>query len=200
MSRRIFPRRPYQHAQTANRVHVLHALRTGVTIDLPVPIEMIIERTYGLEILWDDIPEEPGEIILGALSPRDRQIVLNLRYESLFDRYMGPERFTLAHELAHWIYDADDPDQLTLDFAEKPEKVYCLPPDSPELTETQRIREVNANKLAAHLLLPEDLVHRKVAAGALDNFSDTAAKWGVSRTMLEIRLQELRLIDRQEPA
>lgn len=200
MSRRTFPRRHYQHAQTANKVHVLHALKTGVTIDLPVPIEMIIERTFELEVQWDDIPEEPGEITLGALSARDRQIVLNLRHDSLFDRYMGPERFTLAHELAHWIYDADHPDQLTLDFAEEPEKVYCLPPDSAELTETQRIREVNANKLAAHLLLPECLVRREVAAGALASFSDTAVKWGVSKTMLDIRLQELGLIDRQEPA
>lgn len=198
--RRTYPRPDYQHSQTASKVLARHALKFGVQVDLPVPIEMIIERTYGLGIVWDEIPAISGVVILGALAPQDRQIVLNLRYESLFDRYLGPERFTLAHELAHWIYDADDPDQLAFDFAEKPEEVYCHPPDSPELTETQRIREVNANKLAAHLLLPEDLVHREVAAGALSDFSGTAARWKVSQTMLEIRLQELGLIGKQEPA
>ena len=199
MPRRTYPRPDYQHSQTASKVLARHAVKFGVQVDLPVPIEMIIERTYGLEILWDNIPAVPGEIILGALAPGDRQIVLNLRHASLFDRYIGPERFTLAHELAHWIYDADDPDQLAFDFPEKPEKVYCLPPDSPELTETQRIREVNANKLAAHLLLPEDLVRCEVAAGALNDFSGTASRWKVSRTMLEIRLEELGLIGKQEP-
>ena len=171
-----------------------HALSSGVKVELPVPIELIIEQTYGLEILWDDIREAPGTILLGALSPIDRRIVLNSRHESLFYHYMGPERFTLAHELAHWIYDADDPDQMALGFEEKPSELYCYWRDSPGISDIQQIREINANKLAAHLLLPEELVRSANINEVLSDLPATAMKWQVSQTALRIRLQELGLV------
>ena len=161
---------------------------------MPVPIELIIEQTYGLEILWEDVPEAPGTLILGALAPRDRRIVLNTQHESLFEQYMGPERFTLAHELAHWIYDADDPDQLTLDLGEQSAETYCYHRESPGLSETMRIREINANKLAAHLLLPEDLLRHTNITEVLNDVAGTAKRWQVSRTTLWIRLQDLGLV------
>ena len=162
---------------------------------LPVPIDLIVEQTYCLEILWVEIPEPPDTVILGALAPRDRRIMLNLRHEALFGRWIGPERFTLAHELGHWIYDADDPSQLTLDFGAQPAEQYCYHRESPRLSEVQQIREVNANKFAAHLLLPEDLVRASVDEVRRD-FPATAERWGVSRTTLRIRLQDLGLIDK----
>ena len=194
MPRRTYPRPDYHHAATASNVLVRHALTVGVPVSLPVPIELIIEQTYGLEILWEDVPEAPGTLILGALAPRDRRIVLNTRHESLFEQYMGPERFTLAHELAHWIYDADDPDQLTLDLGEQSAEIYCYHRESPGLSETMRIREMNANKLAAHLLLPEDLVRRTNVTEVLNDFAGTAKRWQVSHTTLWIRLQDLGLV------
>lgn len=194
MPRRTYPRPDHHHAVTASNVLERHASTVGVAVDLPVPIELIIEQTYGLEILWEDIPEIPGTLILGALAPRDRRIVLNTRHESLFERYMGPERFTLAHELAHWIYDADDPDQITWDVYEKPAEIYCYYRESPGLSETIRIREMNATKLAAQLLLPEDLVRRADITEVLKDFAGTAKRWQVSRTTLRIRLQELGLV------
>ena len=109
MSRRAYPRPYHQHAATASRVLARHATATGAPVALPVPIEIIVEQTFGLEILWEEIEEPPDSIILGALAPRDRRILLNSRHEAMFERWIGPERFTLAHELAHWIYDAVDP-------------------------------------------------------------------------------------------
>ena len=177
-----------------------HESVVGAPVTLPVPIEMIIEQTYGLQILWEEIPEPPDSIILGALAPRERRIVLNVRHEDLFERWLGPERFTLAHELAHWIYDAENPDQLSLDFDAQPAEVYCYHRESPGLSETLRIREMNANKLAANLLLPEDLVRRADIDGVLGDFRGTATRWQVSRTTLRIRLQELGLIDEYDAA
>ena len=194
MPRRTYPRPDHHHAVTASNVLVRHASTVGVPVRLPVPIELIIEQTYGLEILWEDVPEAPGTLILGALAPRDRRIVLNTQHEGLFEQYMGPERFTLAHELAHWIYDADDPDQLTLDLDEQPAEIYCYHRESLGLSETMRIREMNANKLAAHLLLPEDLVRRANITEVLKDFAGTAERWQVSRTTLRIRLQDLGLV------
>jgi hypothetical protein len=160
-------------------------------VELPIPIELIIEQTYGLEILWEDVPEPANTIILGALAPRERRIVLNVRHQAFFDQYMGPERFTLAHELGHWIYDADNPDQLRLNLEDDYQGRYCYHRDSPGLSEDLRIRELNANKFAAHVLLPEELVHRADIHEVLNDLPATAKRWQVSRTALRIRLQDL---------
>ena len=184
----------------ASKVLVRHAAKTGSPVTLPVPIEMIIEQTYGLEILWAEIPERPQAIILGALAPRDQRIVLNLRHRSLFERWLGPERFTLAHELAHWIYDADDPNQLALNLGGEAVEQYCYHRESPGLSEHLQLREVNANKLAAHLLLPDALVRSAMSEARMQDLSLTAAQWQVSRTMLQIRLRELALMTERSPS
>ena len=198
MSRPTYPRPDHQHALTASKVLARHALTVGVPMALPVPIELIIEQTYKLELLWEEVPEPPGTVILGGLSPRDRRIVLNLRHQSMFEAWLGPERFTLAHELAHWIYDADNPDQLPMDLGENPEGLYCYRRESPALSEHLRIREVNANKLASHLLLPEDLVRREPIDEVLKDLSGTARRWEVSYTALRIRFEDLGLITGQD--
>ena len=197
MSRRTYPRSEQAHAAAASQVLARHAMTVGQPVSLPVPIEMIIEVTYGLEILWEVIEEPPNTVVLGALIPGQRQIRLNSRHnERLFERWIGPERFTLAHELAHWIYDADHPDQLRLGLdTEESAEQYCYHRESPGLSEDLRIREINANKLAAHLLLPEDLVRREIPSGPLGNLAATAERWKVSRSALKIRLQKLGLID-----
>ena len=197
MPRRTFPRSQHRHALTASKVLTRHALATGSPVTLPVPIEMIIEQTYRLEILWEDLEEPSGLMILGKLRPHCRRILLNTRHEALFEKYIGPERFTLAHELAHWIYDADNPDQLAFDLDVQLEDQNCYHLESAGLSEDFRIREINANKLAAHLLLPEDLVRSVSLYEILEDFSGTAAAWQVSRTTLCIRLQELGLIKRR---
>ncbi len=195
MARRIYPRPHDEHAETAAAVLNRHARSVGQPVTFPVPIEMIVEQTYALEILWDEI-EEPGEeLILGALSPRDRRIVLNSRHERTFGQWIGPERFTLAHELAHWVYDADDPAQLTLDLDSGGQR-FCYHRETPGLSELNRVRELNANKLAAHLLMPEALVRAENVLEVIGDISGTAEKWQVSRSALRYRLDELGLLNK----
>ena len=200
MPSHTYPRRASEHAEVAHKVLSRHAQATGEPPSLPVPIDMIVERTYGLQILRDKIEEEDGQLILGALSPREQTIVLNTLHEEMFDRWIGPEQFTLAHELAHWIYDADHPSQLTLDLPATDDQQFCYHRESPGLSEFQRIREVNANKLAAHLLMPEPLVRAENIAEVLEDLSGTAAKWCVSRQALTIRLEELGLAESRDTA
>ena len=197
MARRSFPRREELHAVTASQILARHARVTGVPVSLPIPIELIIEQTYELEILWDEIEEPDGAKILGALAPTARRVVLNTRHQAMFEQWLGPERFTLAHELAHWVYDADDPNQLSLAFDGASEQ-FCYHRDSSCLSEDLRIREMNANKLAANLLLPEWLVRDADVQTVLRDFRGTAARWGVSQTTLLIRLETLGLVDRGE--
>ena len=195
MARRTSRRPDRYHAVVARSVLDRYQAETGESVSLPVPIEMIIERLYELNIFWDEIAEPPDTVILGALSPRDRQIVLNTRHEALFDQVLGPERFTLAHELAHWIYDAEHPGQQTLDMGATPSERYCYSRESPGLSQSERLRESNANRLAAHLLLPEHLVRAESLDEVLSDFAGTAERWQVSRRMLGIRLEELGLVE-----
>ncbi len=161
---------------------------------LPVPIELIIEQSYKLEVLRQVLPEPDETVILGALVPKDRRIFLNMTHEDLFEDYIGPEGFTLAHELAHWIYDADPPEQLAFDFSFQNEDVLCYWRDTPGLSEDLRIREINANKLAAHILLPEGLIREAYANGELRDIKAAAETWQVSLTTLSIRLQDMGII------
>lgn len=195
MARKTFPRKDRAHRVVADGILARHAQLTAQPITLPVPIELIIEKTYGLEVSWDVIEEPPGAKILGALHPGDKRIVLNERHSLMFERWVGPERFTLAHELAHWIYDADDPNQLAFDVDMPRGERFCYHRESPRLTDDARIREVNANKLAAHLLLPEHLVRQANVEAILADFGSAAARWGVSQQTLRIRLEDLGLID-----
>lgn len=194
MARKTYPRKDAAHAVAASHVLARHSQRTGRAITLPVPIELIIERTFGIEILYDEIPESDETMVLGALLPSEKRIVLNTRHSAMFEKWIGPERFTLAHELAHWAYDADDLGQGTFDLGADHER-FCYWRDTPGLSETLRTRETNANKLAAHLLLPDELVRAADLDEVLADFKGTAARWEVSQTMLRIKLETLGVLD-----
>jgi hypothetical protein len=158
---------------------------------LPVPVEDIVECCYGLSILFEAIDEAPGEVILGELAPLTRTIRLNEQHLNLFETWVGPEAFTLGHELGHWLYDAEDPNQGQL-FNASGEKVFCRRPDSAQVGDSE-LREVNANKFSSCLLLPEELVRAQVREpfASWNGLSRAAASWGVSRTTLRIRLETL---------
>lgn len=195
MARKTFPRTNAHHHRAATEILTRHAQSTGQAIVLPVPIDLVIEKTFNLKIEWDVLEEPRGIKILGAIHPSEKRILLNEKHIDMFDRWVGPERFTLAHELAHWVYDADDPNQLALDLEQPARQEFCYHRESQRLPDDARIREINANKLAAHLLLPEDLLRRVNIHAVLSDFKGTAAYWGVSRTTLRIRLDDIGLVD-----
>ncbi len=175
-----------------------HETQTGRAVDLPIPVEEIIETTLGLSILYDEIEEPPGTAVLGALSPSQRLIVLNEKHMDFFDQVLGPERFTLAHELGHWVYDAENPDQQTFDLGNSDDLFCYHRTGSGGLSETARIREVNANGFASCLLMPKHLVRSADVDAILADFRGTAHAWGVSQQALRIRLEKLELIDQND--
>lgn len=54
---------------------------------------------------------------------------------------------------------------------------------------------MNANKLAAHLLLPDHLVREVSIDLIVSDFRRRAADWGVSQQTLRIRLETMGLLD-----
>lgn len=200
MAQPAWPRSQKQHEAKSEEILDHHSVATGVAVSLPVPIEMIVTKTFDLEIEWGVIEEPEGSTILGALAPRDRRIFLNERHLLMFESWIGPERFTLAHELAHWVYDADNPDQLALPFGAGATQFCYHRESSVALSADVTVREVNANKLAACLLLPMFLVRQVNVSELLGNTREYASAWGVSRRMLMIRLETLGLIKASVPS
>ena len=85
---------------TAQRIRQYEA-KAGVTVRFPIPAEEIIEQVLGLTLLWDQIEEQPGEMILGGLQRTNRTIVLNEKHLNLFEQKPGLLRSTQVHEAGH---------------------------------------------------------------------------------------------------
>lgn len=137
-----------------------HERRTGAPASLPVPIDAIVERTLGLRVVWLPIEQLPGEIILARIDPDYRghpTIQMNENRVSHFEEYFGTEQFSLAHEAGHWVlhYGRGRGRQLGLlpDTAEQADTVVLCR----RMSDGDR-RELQADRFAAYLLLPEHLV------------------------------------------
>jgi Zn-dependent peptidase ImmA (M78 family) len=76
--------------------------KAGYTVTPPIPVEEIIERCLGLEILYVDLEEILGSHdALGATYARSKRILIN---EKLFEQSTeGRLAFTCAHEAGHWV-------------------------------------------------------------------------------------------------
>ena len=145
-----------------------HALReeyieTFGGFGLPVQVEAIAEDLLGLYV-------EEAELdgVSGLLYPAQRRIVLNA------GDIPARRRFTLAHELGHWVCQCQDGTE---------EPVFCR---AEEITLDPHARAVEreANVFAAELLMPEPEV-RGEWNGDLDA---CAARFGVSGEAMRWRL------------
>ena len=73
----------------------------------PVPVESILEDIVDLSILWDTMPEEPGQSILAGLDPNSRTVVFNETRLALVEERPGLYNTVLAHEAGHWEVHVD---------------------------------------------------------------------------------------------
>jgi hypothetical protein len=154
---------------------------------VPVPVEAIAEDLLGLRI-----EEWPHIDCSGMLLPAERRIVLNVSEAMHGDTPIQRHRFTIAHEVGHWVCHCLE------GRAPSPEPSYCRPVDLTEAAD--RTLEREANVFAAELLMPEPAV-REVWE-ELGDVSTCAARFAVSPTAMQWRLHSFDLVDcpRQEPA
>jgi hypothetical protein len=164
---------------------------------LPVPVEAIAEDLLGLRI------EERWDIACsGMLLPAERRIVLNAgeRFAGRNDPPLRRFRFTVAHEIGHWVchcLEGRAPDMAP---------AYCRPVDLTEATD--RALEREANVFAAELLMPEPAVRAAweelVALSheqsrELDRVAACARRFDVSPTAMQWRLYAFGLVE-ERPA
>jgi hypothetical protein len=167
---------------TDPRAHELRAeyVATFRTGEIPVPVESIAEDFLGLRIEERDLGDCSGMLI-----PSERLIVVNAAEAMSGDTPTRRHRFTIAHELGHWICHArPDP------HAAAPS--YCRTLDVSHHTDRDLERE--ANVFGAELLMPEAAV-REAWAGVPD-VDEVAERFEVSALAAQWRLYSFGLAER----
>lgn len=133
-----------------------------------VPVVEVAE-TNGVNVVFVDLGKY-AESVAGFLDFRERRIYVN--------KADGPERqrFTIAHELGHWMLHREA-------FEREPDRYPVLPRF--QSVDKSNAFEQEANAFASELLVPEHLLKQVRHAPP----SALASIFNVSRTMMEIRLK-----------
>jgi IrrE N-terminal-like domain len=140
--------------------------------DLPVPVEAIAEDLFGLYV------EEADDLeCSGLLLPAERRVVLRASESE------SRQRFTLAHELGHWVCQVKQGHQAP---------VYCRAVDVEPTAD--RALEREANLFAAELLMPEPVVRKTWRMAA--SCHELASWFDVSNEAMGWRLFSLGLATR----
>ncbi|MBM3635463.1 MAG: ImmA/IrrE family metallo-endopeptidase [Actinobacteria bacterium] len=143
----------------------------------PVPVDAVARDLLGLFVMESDDIQ-----VSGLLVPDRRYVYLNAREARESE---GRRRFTLAHEIGHWVCQCDE------GRAGSPEPILCRESDMASRTGGALERE--ANNFAASLLMPEQGV-RQAAADGLD-VEAAAELFGVSDIAMEWRYFNLEITD-----
>ena len=135
-----------------------------------MPVESIAEDWLGLRIEEADLGDCSGMLI-----PSERLIRVNASEAMSGDTPTRRIRFTIAHELGHWICHARG-------FEDAP--TYCRSQDLAE--DADRALEREANVFGAELLMPEAAVRE--AWATFQDAQGLAVRFGVSALAAQWRL------------
>jgi hypothetical protein len=160
------------------RAHALREryLQTFGGPEIPVPVESIAEDLLGLRI------ERAEMDCSGMLLPTQRLIRLRAAEAPRNDYPLRRYRFTVAHELGHWICHALE--------GENPDTTFCRAVDIGHTAE--RVIEREANIFAAELLMPEAAV--QPVWRELGDLEQIAARFDVSPAAMHWRLYSFALL------
>lgn len=166
----------------------------GVVAVPPVPVERILEDVLDLRILWDVVPEEPGESVLAALEPRSQTVVFNEARRILIDETPGLYNTVLAHEAGHWEVHVDDRLLMQSPLPDFDRDFKCLYRSSGP---GQDLREVQAHRFMGFLLMPSQMLLKEVRKVDLLSWPvlyELREQFQVTITALKIRLERLGLL------
>ena len=136
----------------------------SITVD-----PMAIAAKMGIAVLADPSFNASGHYVPG----NDSRNPL-ITYKSSESKVR--QRFTVAHELGHHVMGHDERDRDT------PER-FSMGYHDPA--------EVDANRFAAHLLMPEQIVHAMIRVRGIHSVEEPARLFGVSRAAMRFRPKEL---------
>lgn len=169
----------------------IHRRRSKAPLRLPIQADLVAEGV-GLDILWEEIPEEPGTTILAEIRPDQRLIVVNENRLAALDDTFGLYNTTVAHELGHWWLHVDHD---ALDHEELPGYIRSAAPPRQADGRDQR-DERNAGEFIGYLLMPHSTLLRRSEGLNLQSwrgFYRLRDDFGVTTTAMKIRLEKLGL-------
>jgi hypothetical protein len=160
--------------------------------DLPIDVHFLAEEHDGLDVQEHadlttlvDAPVLPsGTALSGLLLPAAKRIWVNAVEAQ---RSAGRRRFTIAHELGHWHLHCHDVDAHAR---------FCRSDEvGGSADEARAAKEIEreANRFAAALLMPADLVRREASKVNL-NVALLARRFDVSGPAMQVRLESLQLL------
>lgn len=153
---------------------------------LPVPVEEIADSLARLHVdVRENLAGVPGAPqdaggLSGMLLCRPLMTIYVNGREAR--RSPGRARFTVAHELGHWYLHAENADDENF-------QRFCRDPD----LRAERHQEGEANRFAAGLLMPEELL-RELAAASHFNLALLGKRFDVSVPAMRLRLTTLGLL------
>jgi Zn-dependent peptidase ImmA (M78 family) len=146
----------------------------GYLSEYPVKLGEIAKR-LGVKVLLSTLPRGTS----GQIGQEDGEFVIRINRHEAKHR----QRFTLAHELAHFLLHRD----LILAEGGWSENVLLRAPNQPIQIEYE------ANRLASDLVIPSNLLAKATAdyTGPMTSevIEDLALRFGVSTAAMEIKLQ-----------
>jgi Zn-dependent peptidase ImmA (M78 family) len=149
----------------------------------PVPLDKIIKH---YRILQVDLPA--NDDIFGAIVMKQGHVVIAVNP----NQHPNRQRFTIAHELGHFfshLCDKDDIEYVDGDFRHHWRNSAS--------SEGVNWTEIEANRFAANLLMPEDLLRGDVDKFSMldrDAIQNLASLYRVSRLAMQYRLINLGLL------
>jgi Zn-dependent peptidase ImmA (M78 family) len=192
--------------RAVERLLVQHYKKDIREIEPPIDLEAIVSESMVYELEFDTVESEFGPGVLAYIDFELETIRIDESLKpnpSQIGRQRGRYRYTLAHELGHYVlhrpYWESDRDQPKL-FAGKQDRLLCR---TDLLREPKKPNEeIQADKFASLLLMPETLFRR--AANELQDSSSLyrseerlitalADRFQVSRQACEIRWEKLNM-------
>ncbi|MGX7346869.1 ImmA/IrrE family metallo-endopeptidase [Acetobacter pasteurianus] len=160
--------RTLERPRIEKAIREANVLSSGYTAP-PIPVREIAEQA-GVDVIFSSFGAS-SEKVAGFCDFQARKLYVNS------NDIITRQKFTMAHELGHWI--------LHRTFFESNPEQYRVLPRFHKPVNNHFERE--ADVFAANLLAPSALLRpvRGFGAAALANI------FGVSRTMMELRLKEI---------
>lgn len=155
-------------------------------------VEALIDDV-GLSLLWEEAADPEGLALLGYLDPGAARIVLNQSHLGSFNANPGLHRFTVAHELGHWLFHAE-PARLGSLSLFRDGRIWCR-------DGSRHPAERQADKFAGRLLIPRDVLRPELPTTTWQGWPTVyslAHTFVVSATAMIVRLEELGWAHRDE--
>jgi IrrE N-terminal-like domain len=177
----------------ANDLLDIYQTQSGSLLRPPIQADLVAE-SIGLNLLWEEIIEEPETTVCAEVRPDERLIVVNEHRRGLLESNPGLYNTTVAHELGHWWLHVD---HAALDHEELPGYMHSYaPPCQPDGRD--RRDERNAHEFMSYLLMPRSLLLPRTKGMNLQAWPPLYRlrdEFDVTITAMRVRLENLGLTD-----